>query len=755
MTNNDFIYLITDDETSEIEQFKKQLRLKELELKERKIKHENILRTTQQQQQQQQQQQTLNQSLTETSLPKTELATPTKDDLTNDKVEATPTDVNLDLLSPISSGGVSSASSASTVISTAIEDSSIRNSSSSSKDASILKENDTGLEDKPHGVLKEDVGVTSSSGDEISEDLEQETDQSGVLSPIPVEQEPDQKQESGHSGVSSPIPVEQESDHSGMLSPISVEQESDHSGVLSPIPVEQESGHSGVLSPIPVEQESNQSPIEAQREQTSGPVLGPLVFPSASLNDTKHIVGGVSNDLTIGTRVLVGNKVEGTVQYIGETEFDKGVWIGVELDYEKGKNDGSVNGKRYFTCSPKYGIFAPPTKVIPLKSEVMLSDSEASDCSNHDDISEAQGEGVINDVTLTTKENNNKVTQVTPVNEVTPVIDVSDGSHHENESELATNGDMENHSYVKPATHILAIKKDVDIPVNDVAEELLRQLTTEAFGTVHSIWKAKDTATTSLEKVEDEKKKEERGKEQVVDNITNDILKALVTAEVSVICNIRAAKNTEEVENKSEGTTARRKTTSFSSEPLSLVPCSKEAINDITIAAWSAVNSDAPIPGSPPPNVIATHCTMSSGPMLECQVSFAKFVYQLAIEVINNHKTSCSNVPKSLASHFHKKSLTLRQIQSDVFTKIHQCKHPVKLLSPRYLAGNCRLGGKMIDGVDLLLIKELREEEPLWVNYDKDEEQVKIRTADEILDLLINETVTVLNNIYRKKALAQ
>lgn len=37
----------------------------------------------------------------------------------------------------------------------------------------------------------------------------------------------------------------------------------------------------------------------------------------------------------------------GVIRYLGETDFAKGEWCGVELDEPLGKNDGAVAGTRY------------------------------------------------------------------------------------------------------------------------------------------------------------------------------------------------------------------------------------------------------------------------------------------------------------------------------------------------------------------------------------------------------------------------
>ncbi|XP_029026171.1 CAP-Gly domain-containing linker protein 3 isoform X1 [Betta splendens] len=68
-------------------------------------------------------------------------------------------------------------------------------------------------------------------------------------------------------------------------------------------------------------------------------------------------------NVDVGDQVLVAGQKHGTVRYFGKTDFAPGFWFGVELDQPTGKHDGSVFGVRYFSCLPKYGVFAPPSRV--------------------------------------------------------------------------------------------------------------------------------------------------------------------------------------------------------------------------------------------------------------------------------------------------------------------------------------------------------------------------------------------------------
>jgi len=78
------------------------------------------------------------------------------------------------------------------------------------------------------------------------------------------------------------------------------------------------------------------------------------------------------DDLAVGKRVSCRG-LSGTVRFIGTTHYSKkGEWVGVELDAPKGKNNGTVKGKQYFSCAPKHGMMFKP-----YDCEVLLKPSPA------------------------------------------------------------------------------------------------------------------------------------------------------------------------------------------------------------------------------------------------------------------------------------------------------------------------------------------------------------------------------------------
>lgn len=67
-----------------------------------------------------------------------------------------------------------------------------------------------------------------------------------------------------------------------------------------------------------------------------------------------------------GQVVELGDGRAATVQFIGQTSFAEGDWVGVLLGEPTGKNDGSVKGVRYFDCEPNHGMFLRPTAIVQI-----------------------------------------------------------------------------------------------------------------------------------------------------------------------------------------------------------------------------------------------------------------------------------------------------------------------------------------------------------------------------------------------------
>lgn len=68
-------------------------------------------------------------------------------------------------------------------------------------------------------------------------------------------------------------------------------------------------------------------------------------------------------------------------RYVGTCDgLPAGFWIGVEYDEPVGKNDGSVKGKRFFTCPDGYGGMVRPNNVtvgdFPAADDLGFSDGD-------------------------------------------------------------------------------------------------------------------------------------------------------------------------------------------------------------------------------------------------------------------------------------------------------------------------------------------------------------------------------------------
>ncbi|XP_041476320.1 dynactin subunit 1-like isoform X6 [Lytechinus variegatus] len=93
------------------------------------------------------------------------------------------------------------------------------------------------------------------------------------------------------------------------------------------------------------------------------------VFPDSTLQSTPKVSlrerqSMAEKPVKIGTRVeIIGKGWLGKVAFVGTTTFAAGKWIGVVLDEPKGKNNGTVQGKKYFSCPDNHGILIRQSQV--------------------------------------------------------------------------------------------------------------------------------------------------------------------------------------------------------------------------------------------------------------------------------------------------------------------------------------------------------------------------------------------------------
>lgn len=82
------------------------------------------------------------------------------------------------------------------------------------------------------------------------------------------------------------------------------------------------------------------------------------------------------SSLAPGQLISLPDGRQAVIRFVGTTHFAPGDWIGIELDEPTGKNDGAVQGERYFDCDQGYGMFIRPSAVAPILESPRREDTK-------------------------------------------------------------------------------------------------------------------------------------------------------------------------------------------------------------------------------------------------------------------------------------------------------------------------------------------------------------------------------------------
>lgn len=85
---------------------------------------------------------------------------------------------------------------------------------------------------------------------------------------------------------------------------------------------------------------------------------------SRPANRKKRPAKSATENVKVGDAVLLRKRGLGIVRYKGPIHCDEkqDTWLGVELKTADGKNDGTVQKKKYFNCPPNHGVFVLQVK---------------------------------------------------------------------------------------------------------------------------------------------------------------------------------------------------------------------------------------------------------------------------------------------------------------------------------------------------------------------------------------------------------
>ncbi|CAK7209532.1 hypothetical protein SCUCBS95973_000472 [Sporothrix curviconia] len=92
----------------------------------------------------------------------------------------------------------------------------------------------------------------------------------------------------------------------------------------------------------------------------------------------------------VGHIVQLQDGTRGIIRFAGQPHFAPGDWVGVELESAIGKNDGSVQGERYFDCAMGHGMFLRPRAVTVIG--MAGNDNGGGDNDDEDDEDEEDDE---------------------------------------------------------------------------------------------------------------------------------------------------------------------------------------------------------------------------------------------------------------------------------------------------------------------------------------------------------------------------
>ena len=448
----------------------------------------------------------------------------------------------------------------------------------------------------------------------------------------------------------------------------------------------------------------------------------------------------------VGDEVIIRDSLQGTVRFTGPTSFADGVWIGVELREPVGTSNGFLKGVKYFECAPNHGIFLKPTNLskVPDSKDIsqLVTDSPQQESIREETLSlpHASLEPLLS-----------IVSEVPPDRSIT-VFSESESAGTTADEQLRWSLES------GKATEKTPIQSPAQTQYDEAVEHILAMFVTEALDVCISTkgrrrgvkrgdrtWPWINALIT------------EWSDESV--RIYLEVKSKRYSIDSNTLLSIDDVRTPEQLSPLRTPSPSQPQLITSELDPLSLVKIADSALVfyrdrlakqrplDIEQLQFSR-RSDTIIP-------IAFNVANSPTRQAHHQI-FRHFLFDLSYQVLSELKTEQKRSYVSLQPYtkqrrsFQPQKLTYKRPKQG--EEVAFVSERVSELT-RFAKGKIseRFQGNTDDPVEHLLIKEMREEEPEWIEYSEHEYFVKLETSDSILYSLLEEAAELAQLIKQKR----
>ncbi|KAL5012691.1 hypothetical protein ScPMuIL_011242 [Solemya velum] len=546
-------------------------------------------------------------------------------------------------------------------------------------------------------------------------------------------------------------------------------------------------------------------------EQT--PIASPRISQGFDFYDDESTPAPIETldplaDFGLGDRVFAtgprGPKKPGTLLFKGKVKFAPGIWAGVHLDKAEGTNDGEYLGERYFRCPQLHGMLVPGDDIIPFYKESEAPGFQVSARSSQDSVLSQESKDN-NDID---NEESDLIDLIGQADQSVQQFIESPGPSYAksmDKQQLADHiTDQLFHSVLKEnvgAMSEIAARQSAKLSEERIptTDKVVKNLLDEAVDHMVAIKQRTRSELPELRMVnghisDDSGHKSlspndelQRFPSQEEDGVLEPPQRpesplpshqvhdkhSLEALDVDMNGLIDSQEYIDEepwdhVPNKvpppypGEAEIAESELKRLLEDTFYAVPHKKDEIKDLVSLAvdeyWKCRRYGESMEGVRAPDSFFTAEDAQLDMENKSHRVFKKLLFDLTGEIIrdvykdedNEHPPPWTKPKRKQQKYFRGISLpttidVLKPVVQEAVIDILGLNGSRKADCNKW---NIR---KKKDHVDKILVQELREEEPQWVDYDDDELAVKMQLSDAILDSLLTDTVQTMNRIIKNK----